>query len=73
MAIIEDWRAQVAGEFQGALDLWEMAILPSLLYNTETWVGIGNASMNKLEDIPLFFLRLALRVPQSQGGIKYLA
>ena len=63
VAIIEDWRAQVVGGFQGALDLFEMAILPSLLYNAETWIGIRKETENELEDLQLFFLRLALRVP----------
>ena len=63
VAIIEDWRAQVVGGFQGALDLFEMAILPSLLYNAETWIGIRKETENELEDLQFFFLRLALRVP----------
>ena len=47
-----------------ALDLFELAILPKLLYNSDTWLGISKDSENKLEDIQLFFPRLALRVPQ---------
>ena len=64
MAIIEDWRTQVAGGFRGALDLWELAIMPSLLYNSETWIEMSKESLGKLEEIQLFFLRLALRVPK---------
>ena len=69
MAIIEDWRAQVVGWFMGALDLFELAILPTLLYNAETWVGISKDSENRLENLQLFFLRLAFRVPQSTPKI----
>jgi hypothetical protein len=64
-AIIEDWRAQVAGGFMGALDLFELAILPTLLYNAETWVGIQEDTITGLENLQLFFLRLVLRVPIS--------
>ena len=45
-----------------------MTILPTLLYNAETWVGINKESMNKLEDIQLFFLRLATE--HYKGSIK---
>ena len=41
-----------------------MAILPTLLYNAETWIGITKESEEKLENLQLFFLRLALKVPQ---------
>ena len=40
-----------------------MASLPSLLYNAETWIGIRKETENELEDLQLFFLRLAVRVP----------
>ena len=37
-AIVEDMRSQCIGGFRCALDLFELAILPTLLYNSETWV-----------------------------------
>ena len=36
--IVEDFRAQCVGGFMVALDLWQVAILPTLLYNCNTWV-----------------------------------
>ena len=48
-----------------ALDLFELAILPTLLYNCETWVGINKETEERVENLQLFYLRLALRVPQS--------
>ena len=44
VAIVEDWRAQVIGGFHSAIDLFELAILPTLLYNAETWIGINKES-----------------------------
>ena len=63
-AIVDDWRAQCIGGFRSAVDLWELAILPTLLYNSETWVHIPKVAVDKLEDLQLFFVRLILRVPQ---------
>jgi hypothetical protein len=63
-AIVDDWRAQCIGGFRSALDLWELAILPTLLYNSEMWVDIPRVAEETLEDLQLFFVRLILRVPQ---------
>ena len=63
-AIIEDWRAQCIGGFRSALDLFELAILPTLLYNAETWVEISREAEERLENIQLFYLRLVLRLPK---------
>ena len=63
-AIVEDWRAQCIGGFRSALDLWELAILPTLLYNSEMWVNIPKAAEETLEDLQCSFVRLILRVPR---------
>ena len=49
-AIIEDWRAQCIRGFRSALDLFELAILPTLLYNAETWVDISREAEERLEN-----------------------
>ena len=64
-AIVEDWRSQCIGGFKSALDLFELAILPTLLNNADTWVDITEEAVNMLEDMQLFFVRLVLRVPKS--------
>ena len=63
-AIVEDWRSQCVGGFRSAVDLWELAILPTLLYNSETWVHIPKVAEDRLEDLQAYFMRLILRVPQ---------
>ena len=63
-AIIEDWRAQCLGGFRCALDLFQLAIIPSVLYNSETWVQIPAEAVEILENLQLFFVRLILKVPQ---------
>ena len=61
--------SQCAGGARSALDLLELAILPTLLYNSETWVEISKEAEEKLENLQLFFVRLILRVPQGTPKI----
>ena len=68
-AIVEDWRSQCVGGARSAIDLFELAILPALLYNSETWVEISKEAEEKLENLQLFFVRLILRVPQGTPKI----
>ena len=63
-AIVEDWRSQCIGGFRSAVDLWELAILPTLLYNSETWVHIPKSAVEMLDDLQCLFMRMILRVPQ---------
>ena len=53
------------GGFQVVLDLWELAILPTLLYNSGTWVEMDRETEKRLEDLQPFFLRLFLQVSVS--------
>ena len=59
----------MVGGFLSALDLLELAIIPRLLYNAETWVDISKAAEERLENLQLFYLRLVLQVPQSTPKI----
>ena len=47
------------------LDLWESAIIHTLLYNCSTWMEINKEAEDKLEDLQLYYLRLLLAVPVS--------
>ena len=44
------------------LTLWEAAILPSLLYNSECWVQISKSTLQQLESLQLQFYRVLLSV-----------
>ena len=35
--IVDDSRSIITGEIVTGLRIWEMALIPMLLYNTETW------------------------------------
>ena len=63
--LVEDFRAQALGGIVVGLDMWEAAILPTLLYNCSTWVELDKEAEEKLEDLKLHYLRLFLAVPVS--------
>ena len=64
-AIVDDFRSQCVGGFMVAVDLWELAILPTLLNNAGTWTEMDKVTEERLEELQLFFVRLILRVPMS--------
>ena len=63
--IIEDFQMQAMGGLVAAWELWERALVPSLLSGAGTWLGdIGEAVKlcNKIQD---FYWRVILKVPES--------
>ena len=56
--IVKDYRAQLVGGFQTGLVLWESCVIPSLLYNSSTWVEVSKDEEKTLEDMQDYFLRL---------------
>jgi hypothetical protein len=49
----------------GAWDLWNLAVIPSLLNNCSTWVGIKSKMVDKLEAMQERYIWLLLEVPVS--------
>jgi hypothetical protein len=64
-AIIDDCRINSVGRICAELDLWEMAILPSLLNNCQTWINISEDSFKLLEDLQNTMYRTLLSVPRT--------
>ena len=64
-AIIEDFRMQAVGGLMGAWDLWNLAIVPSLLSNCGIWTEIDAKSVQKLDEMQEAFIRRILQVPIS--------
>ena len=61
-SVIDDCRSNLCGGLQVGLEIWEIAVIPMLLYNSECWTGITKKIMDEFEDIQLRFLRLILGV-----------
>ena len=61
-SVIEDCRSQVCGGLSAGLDIWELAVIPKLLYNSDCWMDISSDTLKELEDIQLTFYRCLLAV-----------
>ena len=64
-AIVEDFRMQAVGGLRSAWDLWNLAIVPSLLSNCGVWTEMEEKSVDRLEEIQNSFIRRVLQVPVS--------
>ena len=60
--VIEDTRSEIMGSLNIAFMIWETAIIPMLLYNSECFMGIGKKTIKVLEDLFHTFCRAILRI-----------
>ena len=64
-SVIDEFQMQAIGGMMAAWELWEKAMIPSLLSGAGTWMGISQKEeeeCNKLQDM---FWRIMLEVPES--------
>ena len=64
-AVVEDCRANVVGGITAGLEIWELAILPYLLNNSETWIETSKKTIETLDDIQCMFYRYLLATPRT--------
>ena len=64
-SLCEDFRMQICGGIVGAVQLFESGIVPKLLANAGTWVGITATTIKKLDAIQNLFVHVVLRLPSS--------
>ena len=69
VSILEAFRTQKVGGMLAWFDLWELAVIRSLLNNVEMWVEISKTSLKKREELQYMFLRIILRTPASTPKI----
>ena len=60
--VIEDTRAMKLGAINVAFNIWDQAICPMILQNSESWVGISKKTLRVLDDLFLSFSRKIWRV-----------
>ena len=65
--IIEEFQMQCISGMMAARELWERALLSSLLSGAGTWVGLKESSkaITLCDSIQNFFWRVILKVPES--------
>ena len=64
-AVVEDCRSNVVGGIVSGLDIWELAILPYLLNNSETWTELSKKTVDELDDLQFMFFRYLLATPRT--------
>ena len=64
-AVIEDCRANSLGGLLVGIEIWELAILPQLLNNSETWTNVDKKTLEILENIQLTFYRNMFATPRT--------
>ena len=60
--VIEDIRADRLGSINVAFNIFEQAILPMVLHNSETWLNITRKTMRILDDLFHYFCRTIFRI-----------
>ena len=63
--VIEDFRMHKLGGINCGLEIFNIAILPALLYNSETWFEIADTTIDRLDRLQLILLRNLFAVPSS--------
>ena len=63
--VMEDYRMQAMGGIMGAWDLWNRAIIPSLLANCGTWTELPKKAIELCDELQNMFIRIMLEVPVS--------
>ena len=63
--IIEDFEMKAIGGLAAAWELWERALLPSLLSGAGTWLGRIDDSVKLCNQIQKFYWRVIISVPDS--------
>ena len=64
-SIIEDYKMQHFGGLMAAWELWERALVPSLLSGAGTWLGLTKETIDLCDNLQNFYWRVILKVPQS--------
>ena len=64
-AIVEEYQMQALAGAMAAWELWEHALLPSLLLGAGTWLGEIQEAVDLCDSLQNFFWRLVLEVPES--------
>ena len=63
--IINDYRIHVPGGLNTGIMLWELAVIPMILNNADTWNDISTVTTNKLESLQNMLIRFLLDSPRS--------
>ena len=64
-SIVEDCRSRCLGGLEVGLEIFEIAYIPALMNNAQSWIDIDKDTIGMLEDLQCNFLRILLATPAS--------
>ena len=64
-SVIEDFRMHSLGGIRVGIEIFNLSILPKLLYNADTWFEMNAKTLKRLENLQNILLRCLLSVPNS--------
>ena len=64
-SILDDFRVDTIGGMKAGLDIFEMALLPSLLNNSDSWISIDKPTISRLDKLQNTMFRILFAVPNS--------
>ena len=64
-SILNDFRIDAIGGLKAGLEIFELAIIPSLLNNSDTWVEMDSECEKKLEKLQNIMFKNLFAVPES--------
>jgi hypothetical protein len=64
-SVIEDFRMHSLGGIKVGIEIFNLAILPKLTYNSDTWTEMNTSTTKRLENLQNILLRCLLSVPTS--------
>ena len=68
-AIMKDQRMQAMGGMQVAWEIWERSLVPALLANCGSWVGIPKTALKTLNSTQSLYCRLIYSCPDSTPSL----
>ena len=64
-SVIDDFRMHKLGGISSGIDIFNLAILPALIYNSETWLEAPKKTIERLDHLQNILMRCLLAVPNS--------
>ena len=64
-SILDDFRIDSLGGLKAGLDIFELALIPALLNNADTWVDLKEDTIQKLDNLQNTMFRYLFAVPKS--------
>ena len=62
-SIVDDCRMKTVGGTLAGMEIWELALIPAILNNSETWTDMDDTAIAKLNKMQNTMCRILLSIP----------